>query len=108
MTGTLTITTPATDSASGYSSTSIPVAWTFTGSPGSTTQTQRQVTVQVAGSATVLADTGMQATSATTYTATGLSTGVSYQVTVTVIDSAGTTSTVGSSSPTTPAPCHRR
>lgn len=90
MTGTLTITSPSTDSASGFSTTSIPIAWSFTGSPGSTTQTQRRVTLQQTGSVTLIVDTTMQASTATTYTFTGLASGVSYDAWVYVTDTAGT------------------
>lgn len=92
MTGSLTITSPASDSQAGYDSSTIPITWSFSGDFGAT-QVQRRVTVQRAGSSTNLADTGMQATTSTTYPAANLASGVYYIVTVSVLDTSGSTST---------------
>lgn len=91
MAGTVTITSPATDSQAGFSTSSVPVSWTFTGTSGAT-QTQRRVTATPVGSSTAVFDTGLAASSETTRTVTGLATGVSYNVTVSIVDSAGATS----------------
>jgi hypothetical protein len=90
MAGTLTITTPATDSLAGYSTSSIAIVWSFTGTAGAT-QTQRRVTATPVGSGTATYDTGMAASTATTQTVPGFATGVSYNVVVSVIDTAGAT-----------------
>lgn len=91
MSGTLIISTPATDSASGYSSTSIPITWTFTGTPSSTTQAQRRITLQPTGTSALSFDSGYAATSSNNFTLTGLSSGLSYDCYVYVLDSAGAT-----------------
>lgn len=90
MAGTLTITSPATDSEAGHSTTTLPIAWTFTGT-GTATQVQRRVVMKPVGSTTVVLDTGMQSSTETTHTVGNLSSGVSYTVTVTVVDTAGAT-----------------
>jgi hypothetical protein len=90
MAGTLTITSPATDSQAGLSSSSIPITWTFAGTAGAT-QTQRRVTATPVGASTATYDTGMTVNTGTSQTVTGFATGVSYNVTVSVIDTAGAT-----------------
>lgn len=90
MAGTLTITSPATDSQTGFSTSSITVSWSFAGTAGAT-QTQRRVTMTPVGSGTPTADTGMAASTATSQLVSGFATGVSYNVTVSIIDTAGAT-----------------
>jgi hypothetical protein len=92
MTGTLTITSPATDSQAGFSTSTIPVTWSFAGTGGAI-QTQRRVTATPVGGSTATFDTGMAVSTETTHTVDGFATGVSYNVTVSVIDTAGTTTT---------------
>lgn len=90
MAGTLTITSPATDQQAGFSTSSIPVTWSFAGTAGAT-QTQRRVTATPVGQSAATFDTGMAASGATSQTVTGFATGVAYNVVVSVIDSAGAT-----------------
>lgn len=90
MSGTLTITSPAVDNEAGHDSSFLQVAWSFAGN-GSATQIQRRVTVQRTGSDALLADTGMQASTATTFTVSNLNSGIYYTVTVSVLDTSGST-----------------
>lgn len=90
MAGTLTITSPATDSQAGISTSSVPVSWTFAGTSGAT-QTQRRVVSTPVGSSTASYDSGTTATTSTSLTVPNFATGVSYNVTVTVTDSSGST-----------------
>lgn len=91
MAGILSITNPATDSAAGYSTTTLPVTWTFTGT-GTAVQVQRRVQMAPVGSpGTVILDTGMGSSTETTHTVGNLTSGVSYLVTVTVVDTNGGT-----------------
>lgn len=93
MAGTVSITSPATDSASGYTASSMPITWSFTGTSGAT-QVQYRVTMKKSGAGTnpFIVDSGWVTGSATTYTVSGLASGVSYDVTVSVIDTASATS----------------
>lgn len=91
MTGTVSITAPATDSAPGYSLNAIAIGWSFTGSPASTTQTRYRLTWQQTGTTTLVGDTGTVTSTATSAAVTGLASGVSYDVYVYITDSAGTT-----------------
>lgn len=90
MAGTVTVTTPSTDSAAGFTASSMPIVWAFAGTSGAS-QVQWRVTMRQAGGGTppTLIDSGWTTSSATTYTVSGLASGVSYVVTVQVVDTAG-------------------
>lgn len=89
MAGTLTITTPATDSAGGYSTSSIGIVWSYAGTGGAV-QTQYRLWMYPVGSpGSIVYDTGLKASSSTSLTVPGFATGVSYSVNVQTVDTAG-------------------
>lgn len=92
-TGTLTITTPATDNVAGIETSSVSVGWTYVQSGGATQAQRRLRLIRTADSA-VLLDTTMQLTGANGHVLTGLESGKEYRVEVTVINSSSVTTPV--------------
>lgn len=86
-TGTVNITDPDVDDKATIDTSSYNVKWTYTQSGGAT-QASRQVKVTRMSDSVVVLDTGMQATTATNYTVSGLASGVRYKVEVAVTNSA--------------------
>lgn len=84
--GTLTITDPATDNPAGLESSSKTIAWTYSQANGYT-QTQRRVRVVRTSNSSVLSDTTMQASTATTFDVVGMLSGVEYQIELSITNS---------------------
>jgi hypothetical protein len=85
-TGTLTITSPATDNVLGIETDDYFVTWNYTQSGGAT-QAQRRVRLIRTADSAVILDTTMQANTTPSYTIAGMESGKEYRVEVTVINS---------------------
>lgn len=92
-TGTLTITSPSSDNLTGIETDDYLVEWSYV-QAGGATQTQRRVRLIRTSDNTVLLDTGMQASTVPSYQITGMESGKTYRVEVTVINSAAITTPV--------------
>lgn len=86
-TGTLNITDPISNNASGINTSFYDVKWTYTQSGGQI-QAQRRVVVTRVSDSTVMLDTGMQASTDLHYMITGLASDTTYRVDVSLINSA--------------------
>lgn len=78
--GTVTITTPATDNPAGVITSNYNIVWSVSG----TTQAAYRVVVIRSDTSATLVDTGFVTSTATTYNVTGMLTDVQYQISVTV------------------------
>lgn len=92
-TGTLTITSPATDFQPGIETDDWAVTWSYLHSTGAT-QTQRRVRLIRNSDELVLLDTGMQTTTSQTYTVAGMESNRDYRVEVSLINSSSVASEV--------------
>ena len=91
--GTLTITSPATDNPAGLELASVPIAWTFSQADGYV-QTQRRVKVVRVTDSWTVSDTGMTASTATSYTVGPLESDVQVRVELSIVTNAPGTPTV--------------
>ena len=92
-TGTLTITSPATDNVTGIDTDDYAVTWSYV-QAGGATQTQRRVRLIRTADSAVISDTTMQANTSNTYTIVGMETGKEYRVEVTIVNSSAITTPV--------------
>ena len=92
-TGTLTITSPATDNIAGIETDDWLVAWSYVQS-GGLTQMQRRVRLIRTADSAVILDTGFQSNTTPSYTISGMESGKEYRVEVTVTNTAGITTPV--------------
>jgi hypothetical protein len=92
-TGTLTITSPATDNVAGIETDDWVVTWSYV-QAGGLTQTQRRVRVIRTSDSAVVIDTTMQANTLNTYTIAGLESGKEYRIEVTIVNSGSITTPV--------------
>lgn len=86
-TGTLTITSPATDNLAGIETDDWLVTWSYVQSGGAT-QAQRRVRVIRTSDSAVVLDTGMQVDTTSSYTISGMESGKEYRVEVSLVNSA--------------------
>ena len=91
--GTLTITDPAADDPAGLDVSSVPITWTYT-QPNGYVQTQRRVRLLETATGNVVSDTGMQASTATTYVVTDIPTDVQVTIELSIVTNAPGTPTV--------------
>jgi hypothetical protein len=92
-TGTLTITSPATDNLSGIETDDYNVTWSYVQSTAAT-QAQRRVRLIRTSDSAVISDTTMQANTTPSYTISGMESGKEYRVEVTLINSSSITTPV--------------
>lgn len=83
-TGSVNITSPATDNLTGIETSSYTVAWTYSG-----TQKSRQVKVYQTSGNVLVSDTGMQNTTAQTHVISGLASETEYRIEVSLVNSSG-------------------
>ena len=100
--GTLTITSPATDNPAGFELASFSVTWSFSQANGYV-QTQRRLRVLRVSDSAVLSDTGMSASTATSYTVGPLGSGVPVAIEVSIVTNAPGTPTATTTRLITPS-----
>jgi hypothetical protein len=86
-TGTLTITSPATDNLAGIETDDYVITWTYVQSGGAT-QAQRRVRVIRTSDSAVVTDTTMQVDTSSSYTIAGMESGKEYRVEISLVNSA--------------------
>jgi hypothetical protein len=92
-TGTLTITSPATDNLAGIETDDYTVTWSYVQSTGAT-QAQRRVRLIRTSDGAVISDSTMQANTTPSYVISGMESGKEYRVEVTLINSMSITTPV--------------